>query len=71
MLTFKLTDHQEAIFEEFRKRKTKERAKKKKRDAAIGGAYTFCFTPTGIGTVIEVICNDDMERINLTEEENW
>jgi len=71
MRTFELTDVQEAAFQEFCKRKTKERAKKKKRDAAIGGAYTFCFTPTGIGTEIEVVCNDDMERLNLTEEENW
>ena len=69
--TFELTAEQEKLFEEFRKKKEKERRKANKRDAAIGGAFTFCFTPTSIGTSLEVVCNDDKSKLDLTDYDNW
>jgi len=36
--------------------------------AAIGGSYSFTFTPTGIGNFVEVKCNDNGKILNLTEE---
>ena len=52
MMTFVLTDEQQAAF-----LKWKIKLEHKKRGystAAIGGAYTFRFTPTSIGTFISV-----------------
>ena len=37
---------------------------------AVGGCITFCFTPTGIGTMVKVK-SDDGGEINLTDFENW
>lgn len=34
---------------------------------AIGGAYTFCFTPTGLGTITEVKCADGTS-LDLTDD---
>lgn len=33
---------------------------------SVGGAYTFCFTPTGIGTIVTVKCADGTE-LDLTD----
>lgn len=48
---------------------------KKKKDGelyvgAIGGAYTFCFTPTGVGIVISVKAADG-DVLNLTDFDTW
>lgn len=37
---------------------------------AIGGAYSFCFTPTGLGYMVVVKCADGTE-LDLTEYEYW
>ncbi|WP_226035771.1 hypothetical protein [Aquibacillus saliphilus] len=38
---------------------------------AIGGQFTFRFTPTGLGT-IAVICDDESgEELNLTDYDEW
>ena len=37
---------------------------------AIGGAYSFCFTPTGLGNMVVVKCADGTE-LDLTEYEYW
>lgn len=39
-------------------------------DGAIGGCLTYCFTPTGIGTVIKVRHASGKE-IDLTKYDNW
>jgi hypothetical protein len=39
-------------------------------EGAIGGKTTYCFTPTGIGTVTVVKCACGKE-INLTDYESW
>jgi hypothetical protein len=37
---------------------------------AVGGAYTFCFTPTGIGEIIEVTASDG-DKLDLTDFDTW
>ena len=36
--------------------------------AAIGGSYSFPFTPTGIGDFVEVKCNYNGKTLDLTED---
>ena len=43
---------------------------KKLKPATIGGGETFMFTPTGLGTVVEVE-RADGEKINLTDFSKW
>jgi hypothetical protein len=58
---------------------TKLQAWKKKQDAktrkvykgAIGGEYTFSFSPTGIGTAIHVENSITKEVIDITDYEHW
>jgi hypothetical protein len=57
--TFTLTEEQMEKFNEWRKSKDLKQV-------AIGGAYTFCFTPTGIGIFETVKCIDGTE-LDLTE----
>ena len=49
-----------------------KKLKKKKPlpSTAIGGGETFMFTPTGLGTVVEVE-RADGEKINLTDFSTW
>lgn len=37
---------------------------------AIGGAYTICFTPTGLGDVVEVRCVDGT-KLELTDYDTF
>lgn len=37
---------------------------------AIGGRYTFTFTPTGLGDIVKVTCVCG-EELNLTDWESW
>ena len=61
MNNFELSETQIKKFEEWRKSKSEIYV------GAIGGAYTFEFTPTGIGMLVKVKCADDTE-IDLTED---
>ena len=38
--------------------------------ATLGGRLTWCFTPTGLGTLIEVKCKCG-SGIDLSDTENW
>lgn len=38
---------------------------------AIGGAFTFRFTPTTLGVITIVECGVCKKQINLTDFENW
>jgi hypothetical protein len=38
---------------------------------AIGGSYTYSFTPTTLGVVVKVKNNANGEEIDLTDYENW
>lgn len=37
---------------------------------AIGGAYTICFTPTGLGDIVEVRCVDGTS-LSLTDYDTF
>lgn len=37
---------------------------------AIGGRFTYSFTPTGLGHVVVVSCTCGM-KINITDFDNW
>ena len=45
--------------------------KKKVNTGAIGGRYTWQFTPTGLGYVIKVRDNIKKDEIDLTDVEDW
>jgi len=68
-MTFTLSAEQVEKYDKWRIKKNK-----KKGEAyvgAIGGAYTFCFTPTGLGVIEEVKCSDG-EELDLTDiNNNW
>lgn len=63
-MTFQLTDQQVKNFEEWKATLPKEPS------TAIGGAYTFSFTPTNIG-MIEKVKYYNGQEIDLTEYEEW
>lgn len=60
-MTFSLTPDQTKKFEEWRKSKYNPADMKH---------YTFCFTPTGIGTCEVVKCSDGT-KLELTDTSNW
>jgi len=64
MEEFKLTNEQEQKYKNWRKSLPKAYF------GAVGGGYTFHFTPTGIGTIVKVTRDDGFE-LELTEWENW
>jgi len=66
--TFTLTAEQMKKFDKWRKAKNKKNGEVYV--GAIGGAYTFCFTPTGLGTIETVKCADGTE-LDLTDMDNW
>ena len=62
--TFTLSANQYKKYDEWRKEKSEVYV------GAIGGAYSFCFTPTGLGDMVVVKCADGTE-LDLTEYEYW
>lgn len=38
---------------------------------AIGGCFTFSFTPTSIGTIIRIECASCKGKIDLSDYEDW
>lgn len=38
---------------------------------AIGGSFSYQFTPTSIGTGVSIICNHCQESENITNYANW
>jgi len=67
-VTFTLSAEQHKKYDEWRKEKNKKEGEVYV--GAIGGAYSFCFTPTGLGTMVVVKCADGTE-LDLTEYEYW
>ena len=63
--TFELTEEQELKYLKW------SMARPKKNSGAIGGRYTFSFTPTSLGVIIKVIDDFNKEFIDLTEYESW
>lgn len=67
MKRFELDKEQEAQFEAWRK----SQMKKDPRIAMAGERWTFMFTPTGLGTVVNVKDNSLGDELDLTDWENW
>jgi len=66
------TSLEDFLSEEQLKKLAKWKKKKKaKNEGAIGGRYTYSFTPTGLGYVIKVRDNIDKNEIDLTDVEDW
>lgn len=65
---FVLSAEQHKKYDEWRKEKNK--TKGEVYVGAIGGAYTFCFTPTGLGDMVVVKCADGTE-LDLTDYDLW
>lgn len=63
MFTFTLGEEETKKFLEWKETLPKREA------GAIGGAFTFFFTPTGLGTITKVKYFDDYE-LDLTDD-NW
>ena len=40
------------------------------KDAAMGGKYSYCFTPTGVGEIFTVKCVCG-EEVNATNFDSW
>ena len=66
--TFDLSVEQHKKYDEWRIEKNK--TKGEVYVGAIGGAYTFCFTPTGLGNMVEVKCADGT-KLDLTDSDLW
>jgi hypothetical protein len=64
MNTYELSKEQNEKFENWRK----DKGDLIELVGAVGGAYSFCFTPTGIGVLVKVTCADGTE-LDLTEWE--
>lgn len=65
---YEFSETQQAKLEKWYKK-----MRKKEKDSikpAIGGAYTYCFSPNGIGMEVSVK-HINGEEIDLTEVENW
>jgi hypothetical protein len=66
--TFEVTEKQYKKYERWRKAKTKKEGELYV--GAIGGAYTFCFTSTGIGQMVTVKAADG-DELDLTDYNLW
>ena len=60
---FTIAPEQMEKFHEWRKSKTLPQT-------TIGGAYTFCFTSTSLGDIVEVRCVDGT-KLELTDYDNF
>lgn len=38
---------------------------------AVGGVFTYTFTPTGIGTVIRVVCSYTKAELDVSDYDSW
>ena len=39
--------------------------------SAIGGRWTYCFTPTGLGPIVQIKCNICNDQLNVTDFGGW
>ena len=44
---------------------------KGKYHGAIGGHLTYCFTPTGLGIIVQVQCGRCKEKLDISEYDHW
>lgn len=69
-MTFDLSESQTEQAVAWVDKHTKEKHPKPRHDGAIGGRYTWSFTPTSIGMVAKVTCACG-EKIDLSDYQDW
>lgn len=67
-MVFTLTPKQVEKYEKWLEKKNKKSGEVYV--GAIGGAYSFVFIPTGLGTIEKVVCTDGSE-LDLTDSDSW
>lgn len=76
-MKFEVNEHQLKLFKEWREQHdAKFHNGKSPYSGAIGGRWTWSFTPTGLGTVVRVKCgfaglHPDDSELDLTPYEEW
>lgn len=45
--------------------------RRRRNTGAIGGQFTYSFTPTNLGTVVKVECGITKEQLDLTDYDAW
>jgi len=68
MITYYLNEKEEKSANEWIKKQEK---KKKSPKTAIGGRFSYRFTPTGIGTAVIIIDNLLKKEENITDYDCW
>lgn len=67
MINFDLNEKEEKAINEW----IIAQRKKKEKTTTIGGRFTFCFTPTGVGVGISIIDNLLGDKIDVTDYDCW
>lgn len=68
---FEITEEQQKIFENWKTIHNKKCVfSDPMKQGAIGGRFTYIFTPTGLGVITKVKCACG-DEIDLTNSENW
>jgi hypothetical protein len=74
-MPFTLTSEQNKILQKWVEKQDAIVAKKQGKSYAYygstGGGYTYCFTPTGLGTVVAVKNSVTNSQIDLTDYDSW
>ncbi len=70
MSTFKISNEDSQKIAEWREGHLPDCVYTDQNQGAIGGLYTFCFTPTSLGTVTVIKCSCG-EEFNFTDFELW
>lgn len=68
MAELNMTDKQQSQANEWIKKQLDE---KPKSVGAIGGRFTYSFTPTSLGTIVTVSDNSTKDSLDLTDYSSW
>ena len=61
-----LTDEEMAKFDKWLDTKDLKRY-----TGAIGGRFTYCYTPTSIGTIVKIKDNLDGDELDVSDYDSW
>lgn len=68
MVTFKLNEAEQTAANDFIE---KHLTCVKEHPTTIGGSISYTFTPTGVGTGVEIQCNICKTKTDITDYGNW
>ena len=68
MVTFKLNEVEQTAANDFIE---KHLTCVKQHPSTIGGGISYIFTPTGVGTIVEIRCNICGTKTDITDYGNW